>query len=274
VVDHLVVNGNKGTRAATASGTQCAGGSNSYGYNLRVACSQCTLLNSVTKNALCGTGCEVTGVGSGVLLWRNAVVGNGVHDVSGMWSDGVTVHDYAASTFVANEFVDNTDVDFIFGGCQACIVQDNTVFHTAAFAGGSFAALMIHAWPGGATSGNFTGTDTSRNAVDCGSSKRCGFGLYIGPDAWYDADTYGGAVHHNVVTNAQQGVLVDDARDMQVWNNHSSNPAATTTASCGSRATNAYALGNSSTNIDRSADTMGTVYANANWDGCIPNWWH
>jgi hypothetical protein len=273
-VDHLVVNGNKAMRAATASGTQCAGGSNSYGYNLRVACNGCALTNSVTKNALCGTGCEVSGAGSGVVLWRNAVADNGVHDAQGMWSDGVTVHDYAASTFVANDFIDNTDVDFIFGGCQACVVQDNTVTHTAAFAGGSFAALMIHAWPSGATSGNFVGTDTSRNSIDCGPSRRCGFGLYVGPDAWYDADTFGGAVHHNVVANAQQGVLIDDAHDMQVWNNHVSNPAASTLASCGTKTTSAHAIGNSSSNIDRSADTMGAVYTNVNFDGCVPNWWH
>jgi len=81
-------------------------------------------------------------------------------------------------------------------------------------------------------------------------------------------------VHHNVVTNAQQGLLIDDARDMQVWNNHVSNPATSTVASCGTRTTTAYARGTTSANIDTSADTMGTVYASANWDGCIPNWWH
>lgn len=273
VVDHLVINGNKATRAATASGTQCAAANSSAGYNLRLACSHCALLNSVTKNALCGTGCEVSGTGTGVLLWRNAVVDNGVHDTAGMWADGVTVHDYADSTFVGNEFVDNTDIDFIFGGCQRCLVQGNSIFHTPAFAGGSFAALMLHAWPSGGTSGNYTGSDTSGNLIDCGTDQRCGFGLYLGPDAWYDADTYGGAVHHNVVTNAQQGVLIDDAHDLQVWNNHVSNPATSTRASCGDRATTAYAIGTTSANVDWSADTMGTVYTSADWDGCIPNWW-
>jgi hypothetical protein len=77
-----------------------------------------------------------------------------------------------------------------------------------------------------------------------------------------------------VVTNAQQGLLIDDARDMQVWNNHVSSPATSTTASCGTKATSAYAMGNSSANIDRSADTMGAVYSSVNFDGCIPNWWH
>jgi len=273
VVDHLVVNGDKSGRAGTSSGSQCAAMSNSYGYNIRLMCSDCTMTNSVTANALCGTGCEVSGVGSGVVLWRNMVAYNGVHNAQGMWADGVTVHDYAGSTFAENEFVDNTDVDFIFGGCQSCIIQDNTIWHTSAFAGSSFAALMLHAWPNAATSGNFTGSHTVGNVVDCGPSHRCGFGLYLGPDAWYYADTYGGAVYHNVVDRAEQGVLIDDVRDMSVFDNRATNPASSTDASCGNRSTAAYSIGSGSTNIDTSRETMGTAYGSANWDGCIPNWW-
>ncbi len=273
VVDHIVINGDKLARAATLSGGQCASMSNSYGYNMRLACSDCTLTNSVTTNALCGTGCEVSGAGSGVIVWRNTIAYNGVHNAQGMWSDGVTVHDYADSTFADNELIDNTDVDLIFGGCQSCMIQDNVIWHTPAFEGGSFAALMIHAWPSGATSGNFTGSQTVGNAIDCGSSRRCGFGLYLGPDAWYQADTYGGAVHHNTVDRAQQGVLIDDVHDMTVYDNRATNPAASTDASCGTRTTHAYSRGNASANIDTSRETLGTTYQSANWDGCIPNWW-
>lgn len=56
VVDHIVINGNKDSRVDTFSGEKCKSASNSYGYNIRVACSQCAVMNSVTKNALCGTG--------------------------------------------------------------------------------------------------------------------------------------------------------------------------------------------------------------------------
>jgi len=273
VVDHIVLDGQKSARAGTSSGSQCASGSNAYGYNMRLMCSNCTLTNSVSANALCGTGCEVSGAGSAVIVWRNTVAYNGIHNAQGMWSDGVTVHDYASSTFAENEFIDNTDVDFIFGGCQSCMIQDNLIWHTDAFAGGSFAALMFIAWPSGATSGNFNGAQTVGNTVDCGASHRCGFGLYLGPDAWFQADTYGGAVHHNVVNRAQQGVLIDDVHDMSVYDNRATNPAASTSASCGTRSTNAYAKGNASANIDTSRETLGTVYQSANWDGCIPNWW-
>jgi hypothetical protein len=273
VVDHIVINGEKTARAGTSSGSQCAAMSNSYGYNLRIMCDDCTLTNSVTMNALCGTGCEVSGTGSGVVLWRNTVAHNGVHNAQGMWADGVTVHDYASTTVADNEFIDNTDIDLIFGGCQSCIIQDNFIWHTTAFSGGAFAALMIHAWPSGATSGNFTGSHTFGNVIDCGASRRCGFGLYLGPDAWYYADTYGGTVFHNVVDRAEQGVLIDDVRDMAVYDNRATNPASSTSASCGARATAAYSMGTGSTNIDTSRETLGTVYGSANWDGCIPNWW-
>jgi hypothetical protein len=191
-----------------------------------------------------------------------------------MWADGVTVHDYANSTLVANTFVDNTDIDFIFGGCQGCIIQDNHIQHSDSFVGSSFAALMLHAWPDGATSGNFTGSDTSANTIDCGAARRCGFGLYLGPDAWYDADTYGGTVRHNLITGAEQGLLIDDAHDMQVYNNFVANWGSSTDASCGLRPTSAYGIGNTSVNIDTSRDTMSISYIDANWDGCIPNWWN
>jgi hypothetical protein len=272
VLDHIVLNGNKTARASTASGTQCGAGNNTYGHNMRMVCNNCVLMNSVTMNTLCGTGCEVAGTGSGVTVWRSTVAYNGVHNQQGMWADGVTVHDYADSTFAGNEFIDNTDVDLIFGGCVDCIIQENLIWHTTAFEGGSFAALMIHAWQ--STSGNFNGADTSKNVIDCGASFRCGFGLYLGSDAWYDTDTFGGVVHNNFVTNAQQGVLIDDCHDMAVYNNYVENHASSTNASCGNRSTTAYSMGVDSFNIDTSMDTMGTSYTNANWDGCIPNWWN
>jgi len=271
VVDHIVVNGNKSDRANTSSGQECAASNNVYGYNIRMTCNHCTLTNSLTGNALCGTGCEVSGTGSNVVLWRNTIAFNGVHDAAGMWADGVTVHDYTDSTFAANEFVDNTDVDLIFGGCERCIIQENDIVHTQAFSGGSFAALMIHAWP--QTSGNFNGSDTSRNLVDCGIDRRCGFGLYLGSDAWYVTDVFGGRVHHNVVRNAEQGVAIDDVFNMVVFNNYVVNPASSTNASCGPKPTNDYTMGTRSTNVDTSLDTMGAVYTTMDWDGCIPNWW-
>jgi len=276
-VEHIVLNGNKTARAATPSGSQCASYNNSYGYNMRMVCDDCSLTNSVTKNALCGTGCEVAGTPSGVELWRNTVAYNGVHDTEGMWADGVTVHDAAGSVFTENEFIDNTDIDLIFGGCVDCVIEDNVIWHTEAFAGGSFAALMLHAWPdgngGNGTSGNFTGTTTVNNSIDCSASRRCGIGLYLGSDAWYITDVYGGTVHDNQIDNAEMGLLIDDVHDMQVYDNPVTNPATFTNASCGYKFTYTYAIGNRSVNIDTAPDSLGTSYTEVDFDGCIPNWW-
>jgi len=146
------------------------------------------------------------------------------------------------------------DIDLIFGGCVNCNILDNVIWHTDNFAGGSFAALMIHAWSdgngGNATSGNFSGSLTSGNSIDCGAQRRCGIGLYLGSDAWYITDVYGGSVHDNTVANAEMGVLIDDVHDMEVYDNPVSNPAPFTTASCGQKWTHAYAIGDRSANIN------------------------
>lgn len=272
VVDHLVIHGNKAGRQGTPSAVQCSQYNNAYGHNMRMTCNGCTLSNSVTRDALCGTGCEVAGAGSGVTVTRNTIANNGVHDAEGMWADGLTVHEYADSTFTHNQIFDNTDVDLIFGACVNCMIQDNTIWHADAFSQSSFAAMMIHTWPG--QSGDYTGADVSGNTIDCGSSKRCGFGLLLGSDAWYVTDVHGGSVHHNTVRNAQQGVLIDDVHDMAVYDNPVEQNGWITQASCGARTTTSYSVGSRTYNLDTSQDTLGTTYHQQDWDGCIPNWWN
>ncbi|MBW2528725.1 MAG: hypothetical protein JRI23_31410 [Deltaproteobacteria bacterium] len=271
VVDHIVLNGNKSTRAATTSGTECGAMNNQYGHNMRISASDCALLSSVSKNALCGTGLEVEGVRDRIVVWQSAIVDNGVHDQQGMWADGVTIHDARYSTVANNTFVDNTDVDLIFGGCERCLILDNTIRHSGSFSGSSFAALMIHAWP--TTSGNFNEAHTTGNVIDCGASRHCGFGLLLGSDAWYVTNVYGGHAYRNPVSNAQIGVALDDIHDAAVFDNRVENPATTTDTSCGTRAAHAYTTGSGTYNIDTTRETMGSTYTNTDYDGCIPNWW-
>jgi len=277
-LDHIVVDGNKSGRSQTASAQHCASYDNQYGYNIQMVCDDCSLTNSVTQNALCGTGCEVSGVRHNVLVWRNTIASNGVHDHEGMWSDGLTVHDGRQSVFCENRIMDNTDVDLIFGGCVDCEIRDNVLSHSTAFASSSFAAVMLHAWPdgngGNGTSGDYTGTDTVGNVIDCGTQHRCGIGLYLGSDAWYITDVHSGTVFGNVVDRAQQGLLIDDVHDMIVFDNVVAHPAQTSTASCGTKATNAYGIGTRSHDVDFSQDRFGTQYTSVDWDGCIPNWWN
>ncbi|MCB9653623.1 MAG: right-handed parallel beta-helix repeat-containing protein [Deltaproteobacteria bacterium] len=274
-MDHIVIDGNRQGRVGTAAYNACAQGSIGYGYNMRVG-SQCRVTNSVSKNALCGTAMEVSGTGTSVYIANNTIAFNGVHNRSFLWADGITVHDYPNSTFIDNEIIDNTDIDLIFGGCANCTVQRNVIRHTADPASGSYAALMIQAWPG-ATSGNYTGADFSGNHIDCGPSKACGFGILIGSDPWYSAPIHGGAVHHNTIANPQQGLTIEDASNVSVHHNTVSGRAATSRVSCRPsqpRATSDFSMGASARSIDTSADNPPAPYVNtgSSWVACIPNW--
>jgi hypothetical protein len=258
VIDHVIINGNQNGRRGTAAESYCKASNTCPGYNMRLRCSGCSFTNGISENALCGTGMEVSGKNDNVHVTNSLFAFNGIHDSSMLWADGLTAHDCSNSVFTDNYFVDGTDIDFIFGGCQNCVIQNNRIRHTNQFRGAAFAALMIHAWP--STSGNYTGTVLSNNSVDCGEKKRCGFGLYLGADAWYTTNSYGGSFHDNTVTNAQQGVVLDDVHHMEVYNNPVSSVS-------GYR----YTIGTRSNNIYTSKDTLGTTYTSRNWDGSIPN---
>lgn len=271
-VDHLVINGNKVIRRDTPSGQQCRSYHGVYGYNVQLGCDDCSFTNSVSRDALCGTCLEVAGARSRVTVQNSRIIGCGVHNLEGLWADGLTVHDASDSRFVDNQLADNTDVDLIFGGCRDCDISGNVINHGSDFASSSFAALMIHAWD--TTSGDYQGTVVRNNTIDCGPQQQCGIGLYIGADAWYDTDTFGGSIHSNSVANAQFGLLIDDAHDLEIYDNPVSGTAGMTRASCGWKITYDYGQGQDSFNIDTSKDTLSTSYHQVDFDGCIPNWWN
>jgi len=113
---------------------------------------------------------------------------------------------------------------------------------------------MIQSWPG--QRGEYTGTTISNNTIDCGPNYRCGFGLLVGGDPWYQVNTYGGSIHDNTIKNAKEGLVIDDAHDVEIYNNPVINPL-----------DKAYSIGTRSKNIDTSKETMGASYASVNWDG-------
>jgi len=269
--DHLVINGNRLERALSASVAACQAGNNGAGINLHVAASNFIFTNSVSKYAVCGAGLEHA-VASGGRITSNTFAYNGVHDKDMLWADGLTIHSLDNSTVSDNEFVDNTDVDLILGGCRNCLIQRNVIRHSGSFPESSFAGFMAHAWP--STSGDYTGSDISGNKVDCGSGHSCGFGFLIGGEPWYSVDTYGGVFHDNSVANAQQGFAVSRARDISVYNNSVSGSGGEFSASCGKRTATAYSISPTSRNIDRSKDSTSPAYAAIDWSGCIFNWWN
>lgn len=195
--------------AASAYGRRiCAGDHRPAGGGVRVAATNFTFLGSVVRNVACYTAMEVV-QGSDGLTVRHSVFGpNGNHDPGEIWSDGLTVHDVRHATIDGNLFYDNTDVQLILGGCQGCSIRGNQFRHSGAFRGASFADLMLQSWK--TTSGDFTGSTVSGNAIDCSAARRCGYGIMIGSNPWYVGRAAGGNVVGNVVHHAEIGLNIDE----------------------------------------------------------------
>jgi parallel beta helix pectate lyase-like protein len=202
--DHLVVRGAGATpdRRSACSGQAWRPGSG----GIRVSGSSFTLRKSVIRDFTCYSALEVTAAAKSPTLEFNVIGPNGQH-LANLWSDGVTVHDSDHANVTGNLFVDNTDVQLIFGGCRACIIENNRFRHTGAFSSGSFAELMLQAWPN--TSGDYAGTVVRGNSIDCGGQRRCGYGIMIGSAPWYPGRMSGGVIAGNQVSNAMIGINID-----------------------------------------------------------------
>lgn len=206
-LDHLVFEGTRRTDPL-ASRRRCTSDSRRpMEGGLRVSGNAVVITRSVFRDMACYTALEYGG-GAGVLITDNAFSGNGTHTVALGWADGLTIHTAKHFTVTGNWFRDNTDVQLIFGSCVDCRIADNHFSHSEAAEGGSFAELMLQAWPN-VTSGDFTGTLVTHNAIDCGSKQRCGFGIMIGSAPWYDAPAFGGTVVKNHVRGAMLALNVD-----------------------------------------------------------------
>lgn len=177
------------------------------GGGLRISSADFTLTGSVVRNVSCYTAIEVTPGADRLVVRDNFIGHNGDHRPGTLWADGLTIHDAADVQVMDNLFVDNTDVQLIFGGCRDCVVSRNRFRHDGGFAGASFAELMLHAWPN--TSGDFTGSVVRDNDIDCGVARRCGYGIMLGSNPWYPGRAFGGTVQANSVRHAMVGLNVD-----------------------------------------------------------------
>ena len=284
-VDHLVLNGNRQARGGTPAHGMCSSlKNNSYGFNGTFSCSSCALTNSASIYALCGTGFLVTGTATSVTVADNTFAYNGVHTVQNLWSDGLTVHDAKSSSFTGNSFIDNTDIDLIFGGCTSCKIQNNTIKHGASSAGGCFAALMIQKWP--TTSGCYANVDVSNNSVDCGPNRLCGSGIYIGSESWYPETPYGtltpgttsGSIHHNSVINTMNGLYIA-AQGLTIYKNGVLNTHGVSIPnSCHKTLVSVtpYVVSPTAKSIHFMGENVDPVmkvhFSSASWAGCIPNY--
>jgi hypothetical protein len=277
-LDHLVFNGNNAARLQSEGAAGCASqADNYYGYNVTVAADGIRLLNSVSRNALCGTGMEIDGKNQ-LTLSNNIFAYNGIHGLTGLWSDGLTVTDAVSSVITHNTLIDNTDVDFILGGCVDCTIQDNRVSHSDRYEASSYVAMMLTVWlaPASPTSsGDFTGADIAYNEIDCGSGKRCGFGFDVGIDfcCTPGGPLHGGAVHDNTIRNAQQGFNVSHTTDvMHIYNNLVTDSGGNFITACGQMSLGNYNISANSV-VDLTGDSVpASSYSHETWTtGCMPN---
>ena len=268
VIDHLIVNGNRTNRMGGAAVKGCQSGEGKYGYNIGILDSLNVIFtNNVSKYGVCGTGL-LFNTGENIIITNNTFAHNGVHNENMLWSDGLTIGNFKTAQVTNNTFFNNTDVDLIFGGCQNCIIQKNTITHDTTVNGFAWAGLMIQAWPGAMPvdlAGNYTGTDVSNNSIDCGSSKNCDFGLLIGGGPWYPVNVYKGYYHNNTVNNAVQGFEISDANNLTIANNIVTNSS--NTFYCKVLANN-YDISSHSSGINIS-DSSPVTYTHHGWPlGC------
>lgn len=201
---------------------------------LRINGNDNVITRSVFRDMACYTALEY-GTGKNVIITDNMFSDNGTHDLQSQWADGLTIHSGDHFKVTGNRFRDNTDVQLIFGSCISCVVTNNRLVHSGSAKGGSFAEVMLHAWPG-ATSGDYTGTKVSRNFIDCGMQRRCGFGIMIGSMPWYDAPAFGGAVTDNIVRGAMLALNIDKLTGpMEITRNDLNGSTGTYPTMCGPR---------------------------------------
>jgi hypothetical protein len=148
---------------------------------------------------------------SNSLFYDNGRQPEDANNISGLWSDGLTVYDCQDSTIRDNVLWDNTDVDLGVNGGAGCGVYRNTISHFRKYA---FAGLVIG-------DPSASGGEFSDNTVSSGDNL-LGFGILVGCHPWSQCG--GGyasnvAVHNNSSIGAVVNLAVDGLNGGSVWNN-------------------------------------------------------
>lgn len=282
ILDHLIFNGNKKIRYNDQAKKlrRIDGELNSFATTMDfVDSSNVEITNSVFKNALAGTGLHLEG--SNFIIKNNLIAYNGVHNIGDFWADGITAGVAHNSEFIGNKFIDNTDIDLVFGDATNSIVKNNEFLHTDDYSGSSFTVLTFHAWSHyddnskewiKDTKGTYEKTIISENTIDCGSKKNCGYGIYVGGDAWYlNSDMIDGEISNNIIKNTQLAISVNEGNNIKLHNNKIENSGGIYLANCNEYKVyrDAHVSLDSLNNNDLSFDDY--IVNNIDLDICVPN---
>jgi hypothetical protein len=214
VIDHIIVDGNRSARWASAAALKRRGALSNppphdqkpkaingrWAYNIQVREStSCKFIHSKSINAPCGSSLEWTGDTAEI---ANSVFrGNGDYNTKHMWADGLTLLRSHGSWVVTNSFIDNSDVRMVVGRAQNANFVPNTLRQQqqSIFAFSPLDTFGTNAEQAAQNgTGNFTGTKirnysiqcgscTPSNAATCGSScNLCSFGANLGPNGWHN----------------------------------------------------------------------------------------
>lgn len=207
-LDHLILDGNRYNRLGSASASQCAAGTNSYGFNANILNSSNSKLNKIiSKDALCGSGFSF--VGDGAIITNNTFANNGSHTSTNMWADGLTYATASdspavASTITGNKFIDNSDIGMLIASGKGATVSGNTITQTHVTAYGGLMLDNLN----GARHGNFVGANISGNTITCAPGK-CFYAMQLGPRPWYpSAPIVGGSVTNNTISGGFFGINI------------------------------------------------------------------
>jgi hypothetical protein len=260
-LDHLVFDGNRPARLSSEAATSCKTVSNSFGFNAQVAGTRnATMTWSASIRALCGT--AFGWYGDDALIANNVIRDNGRNDANRLWSDGLTLNGSERARVYGNVFAENTDVALILGGTRDGLVRDNQITQHFQRA---FAALMLHRFST-ASSGQFDNTVVRNNRIDC-KSRKCDFGIMLGPHPW-DPTVWisGGIVRNNTVTAAKQGINVEGVETIELYSNTVTESPSSANFLCGPRDTSLLNVGPDSS-VDRHGETSPPATARR-WHHC------
>lgn len=241
VLEHVVLDGNRGARLGSQAAGICAGGNNRVGFNATAqTCVDCGFVLSASINALCGSGFEWFGDGAQIL--GSSFRDNGDNARHMMWADGLTLLQSDGAAVLGNEFIDNSDIGFISGGARGATFRDNRVLQARQLA---FGGVMLDNF-NGYTHGDFEGTTLSNTQVEC-SAQQCDYGVVVGPHAWYpSANIRGGVVTGNTVRGAKLGLVVSGGgtsdAPVAIFGNSMSGSPSSARFLCGTRRSGNYVI--------------------------------
>ena len=209
MLEHLVIDGNRGARLASLAAQHCQLGRTATGFNASVlGCAGCALHDLVSTNALCGTAMLWSGPQASIR--QSEFSHNGDAATPRMWADGLTAVYAPESDIRDNVFLDNSDIGLIIGHAARSRVEQNLVIQRRQRA---FAGLMLDNFHSNNLNfrGDFRGAVIAANTVDCGS-QLCVFGIQAGPGPWYPTrNIVGGELRGNEVRGEKVGINVDGA---------------------------------------------------------------